>query len=813
MNLEELNDDIDKFITSSSGSTTREFINNITGSDNRKPDASKHKQLFESFIGNEIFINKLENKIIEYLNKENKSNINGYTFDGLVNHNINYSEKFKCEIIKFLKNVKTQMGKRNYLLIATAIESFKLKLQDLNYLKDIDIEEIIGNRNSVIGFFDNQTVLKIIKSKPLLLQHIKNQTLEICLEAVKSNGLALQYVKDQTPDICLEAVKSDPLALQYVKDQTPDICLEAVKSNPSALRYVKDQTPEICLEAVKSNGMALQYVKDQTPEICLEAAKSNGMALQYVKDQTPEICLEAVKSNGMALRYVKDQTPEICLEAVKSNGIALLYVKDQTPEICLKAVKSNGMALQYVKDQTPEICLEAAKSNGMALQYVKDQTPEICLEAVKSNGMALRYVKDQTPEICLEAVKSNGLSLEYVKNEFKTEIICTEAVKSNGKSINWINIDDNILFNKVLDTAFEKDIDYKELLKLNSAIIADKNKKIKRLDSYFSKYIYYLLSNVNKTNNLESYITSKNYTLKLNTNIEYFHSFVLQDGIAPNEIFNTDKFIWFSSQFDQSFLHLFNNARTLSNIQSNTLINLFIAKFRLSKEIKILKSKSSVNDNIFKNIIPDDCLSKILDALHDRHKYFLEIEKPVGWVPDAYYTAGDFAGEQNKFILIILKELNKFILEETNKIYGYINEQDQNEIALLSREGLIDLTSLKFSKYTRVIKKNSSEIIFPVMYKKYHDEFYNENVTLYSNMNKLGNESTHYGNIKNCMKNRGKETDSFRMWKYDNTKIFYQDFEDTSRELEFKNLNVDDYWKQKYLKYKAKYLALKSKVN
>ncbi len=63
------------------------------------------------------------------------------------------------------------------------------------------------------------------------------------------------------------------------------------------------------------------------------------------------------------------------------------------------------------------------------------------------------------------------------------------------------------------------------------------------------------------------------------------------------------------------------------------------------------------------------------------------------------------------------------------------------------------------------------------------------------------------------MKKRGIETDSYRMYKIDNTKIFYQDFDDSKRELEFINLKFDNYWKQKYLKYKAKYLSLKNKIH
>ena len=52
-----------------------------------------------------------------------------------------------------------------------------------------------------------------------------------------------------------------------LKEQTLEICLEAVRQNGKALRFVREQTLEICLEAVSQNGYALEYVKEETPEI------------------------------------------------------------------------------------------------------------------------------------------------------------------------------------------------------------------------------------------------------------------------------------------------------------------------------------------------------------------------------------------------------------------------------------------------------------------------------------------------------------------------------------------------------------------
>jgi regulator of extracellular matrix RemA (YlzA/DUF370 family) len=142
--------------------------------------------------------------------------------------------------------------------------------------------------------------------------------------------------------------------LFILKNQNIELCMEAINQRYYTCEAMKDiinQTDELCIEAVKNNGMALQFVKNQTPEICLLAVKENGMALQFVINQTHEICLSAVKQNGMALQFVINQTHEICLSAVKGNGMALQFVINQTHEICLSAVKGNGMALQFIKDK------------------------------------------------------------------------------------------------------------------------------------------------------------------------------------------------------------------------------------------------------------------------------------------------------------------------------------------------------------------------------------------------------------------------------------------------------------------------------
>jgi hypothetical protein len=80
------------------------------------------------------------------------------------------------------------------------------------------------------------------------------------------------------------ALKKHGYLLQHVKNQTPELCIEAIQSCPFAIRFVNKKTEELCLLAVKLNGLALKYVENQTKEICEAAIKNNKKALYYVRD-------------------------------------------------------------------------------------------------------------------------------------------------------------------------------------------------------------------------------------------------------------------------------------------------------------------------------------------------------------------------------------------------------------------------------------------------------------------------------------------------------------------------------------------------
>jgi hypothetical protein len=61
------------------------------------------------------------------------------------------------------------------------------------------------------------------------LEHVKEQTNNICLAAVKQNGESLAFVLNQTQELCQIAVENTEWAIEYVKNQTLDVCLTAIE--------------------------------------------------------------------------------------------------------------------------------------------------------------------------------------------------------------------------------------------------------------------------------------------------------------------------------------------------------------------------------------------------------------------------------------------------------------------------------------------------------------------------------------------------------------------------------------------------------
>jgi hypothetical protein len=334
---------------------------------------------------------------------------------------------------------------------------------------------------------------------------------------------------------------------------------------------------------------------------------------------------------------------------------------------------------------------------------------------------------------------------------------------------------------------------------------------------------------------------------KLDTSI-FFYSSVYNVDLDD---FKNKNFLWCSDKFDQALLHLFDLTLFLK-IGDRKIVQPKIYKFKFKKNVNILTSYVSDNKSIFKYIF-GDLITELLEILKT-------------------YSIINFKGEKNKYILLILQELNKF-LEEDNRIYGYYNYYDQKETAVINFSELVDSTTIKKSDYKKIVINTNNdtywgecdysnktiykELLFPSKLEDLTEDFfitkYYDNLDMVIDADALGQKfpaddffsfdrgTTFMFNGKKVSIEDYSRRDQAIYNKPDyiyrmilNNKchyIIYTDF-DTGEEVKWVPLEIKDYlkkylkyglnqypnpsldtYKSKYLKYKQKYLKLKKKLN
>jgi hypothetical protein len=102
------------------------------------------------------------------------------------------------------------------------------------YNKELLDENIINEK------FVESICINMLKYDGLLLEHIKNQTYDICLRAIRQNGCAFKYAKFGNYDFL-------SLIQEAAKHRNPMANLEIVKRSSFYIRFIaeKDRTKEL----------------------------------------------------------------------------------------------------------------------------------------------------------------------------------------------------------------------------------------------------------------------------------------------------------------------------------------------------------------------------------------------------------------------------------------------------------------------------------------------------------------------------------------------------------------------------------------
>ena len=317
----------------------------------------------------------------------------------------------------------------------------------------------------------------------------------------------------------------------------------------------------------------------------------------------------------------------------------------------------------------------------------------------------------------------------------------------------------------------EKYIQSKDVeIKIKKFKITDKTGQITEYD--YTKILYEVKCDQSET---KEWTVSSPYELIISDfknnitftdpDIFYYSSYIDMDI----DKFKSKELAWMSENFDQAFLHIFEGERYESISKDELQPKIY--RFQL-KKIQIINSQDHDNTNIFDNILEDVVIN--------------EIKKALG--------VKKFITEDNKYILYILMEFNKLVSDKY-KIYGYRNKYDQIETALIDFNNILLRETIKESKYVsyKTLMKNFS---FPIcktdwkniIHTSYKDSLYpyerNSTIPLFPHRYRMFSE-------------------------YYDDEITYQDF-DSLESIIYKIKPLEEYFKKKYLKYKQKYIQLKS---
>ena len=462
-------------------------------------------------------------------------------------------------------------------------------------------------------------------------------------------------------------------------------------------------------------------------------------------------------------------------------------------------------------------------------ELIRFFSEEIIIDIYAS--LLLRYPKifnyipmeKRNTKLCLIAINFHHENSEFIPEEKKTEdflekiidlykgILSYYSCKIRYRSSYFDTIINNLTNNHPSDNIYIKALKknlitladipkdratfdiIKEALMANSrnaAFIKNNIPCSENNEDYSTKY----LSKLNKLNIIIKVFGERNCFLDLNyeniitidSNTIYYSSFNLQEDKDFYNNFKNKPYCWMSDSFDQAILHLFNGYREINGNRGResyySIIQPLISRFTL-KSCRIINSNNRCNINIFDGILNPQFISCINFLLKNA------CEK----IDEARY-ANIFEKENNCYILYILQELNKY-LDESEMIFGYKNYYYQKETAILNFNNIINIDSLKISKIVKYKDTN-----FPLDKSEYK--------RLYTRISYTNNKREDPDKLKDyCSK-------KVRMVPYNEITINYENFDNIDTILTYKsNMDLNTYFKNKYLKYKNKYELLTLYIN
>lgn len=315
--------------------------------------------------------------------------------------------------------------------------------------------------------------LKVVTSKPLTIQYIRNHPNQADLEmlAVRTDGIAMDAVSNITLPLALAAIESNGLALQYIIKSAQHLVTEEIKEgalrqNGLVIQFIEDMTLRHASIAITQCGEAIEHIhstfkygaSEEINTLYDIALVSYPPTIAYMKPrQNLELCERAMEYTMIHRRIkmlsifnnITHKSPRIYemmyeygelgiidCDAATANYKLIGYrpARGRIPN--LPSMSNTGGTLPkdpmglYKHDIGRAYFSGHISVDGMVIRYLDKPNERECIRAVEQNGLALFLIDNQSKDICLTAIKQNPKAFLFVKRQ--TEEICKLALQMDS---------------------------------------------------------------------------------------------------------------------------------------------------------------------------------------------------------------------------------------------------------------------------------------------------------------------------------------------------------------------------------------------
>jgi len=301
-----------------------------------------------------------------------------------------------------------------------------------------------GSAYSILKHQPEYLSLEIVRRNPMSLEHIRNQTHEMCRIAVSQYPPAIQYVTNKTDDLIELALKKEGKCLMYILRKEERWCVMAVEQDEKSIMHIDYPSEQVAWIALKRDPATIIHVTDQTPEMVDYCLGKNPLLYVHIKQPSNEMLIDCIRREPTVIRYARIQTDEMqdafmhdpmnyVIEGWKPMNSGMLKFKThkdhelfmkkhyqrfneafnpQNTSHWQKLLTHNGHLLCNMQQsgipQTRDLVLTAVKNNPVALKHsLIQQDEEICKIAVSKDSSLLEIIKDPTDDVLLAALSGN----------------------------------------------------------------------------------------------------------------------------------------------------------------------------------------------------------------------------------------------------------------------------------------------------------------------------------------------------------------------------------------------------------------------